>query len=263
MPAGCLWSTVEVFHWYHSGRAWWLVGGVGLYQMLRCWKNKVRIINNQCAHLRPSSDHEQNTCEVLKELIKILGGVKLSKQNIRNIDLVRKREVVNCGRPKHNDCRQLKLSQINWFNEVAGKFVGVWTLTCCFCMLPTCSWSLLSWFCLLLLTKSRLTFCNPEVKQAFTFWKVKKAFKTSPSQSVPETSHTSLLVWYPASICAVKINRVYKGTRLADICGYTHVYQMRHQIIWFAWLVDSNLLSICVIRCHWNRSFGLAMYEML
>ena len=32
------------------------------------------------------------------------------------------------------------------------------------------------------------------------------------------------------------------------------VYQMRHKVIWFAGLVDSILLSICAIMCHWKAS---------
>ena len=48
------------------------------------------------------------------------------------------------------------------------------------------------------------------------------------------------------------------------IVGTCHmlVYQMGHQIMWFARFVDSNLLSICVIMCHWNRFLDLAMWEM-
>ena len=31
-----------------------------------------------------------------------------------------------------------------------------------------------------------------------------------------------------------------------------HVYPMHHKVMCFAWLVDSILLSICAITCHWN-----------
>ena len=37
---------------------------------------------------------------------------------------------------------------------------------------------------------------------------------------------------------------------------------MRHKIMWFARLADSNLLSISVVTFHWNRFFDLAMLEM-
>ena len=49
--------------------------------------------------------------------------------------------------------------------------------------------------------------------------------------------------------------------RIVGTCDIL-VYQVRHQIMWFARLVDSNLLSICVITCYWNCFFELAMCEM-
>ena len=37
------------------------------------------------------------------------------------------------------------------------------------------------------------------------------------------------------------------------------VYKSHHQVMWFVQLVDSILLSIYVVTCHWNHFYDLAM----
>ena len=48
--------------------------------------------------------------------------------------------------------------------------------------------------------------------------------------------------------------------RIVGTCD-TLVYKMRHEVMWFTLLVDSNLLSICIITCHWNPFNHLAMFS--